>query len=122
MRQILWDPGVTTTDPKTVTMLLHSVGEGEASAHERLWELIYEELRNLARGQLANEAVNRKDPSSLVHEAYIKLLGNEEVTWENRAHFFAAAAQAMRRILVDEARHRKRLKRGGGRTLEPIDR
>jgi RNA polymerase sigma factor (TIGR02999 family) len=82
-----------------------------------LLPLVYEELRRLARGQMKNE---RGGPSgqtlqatALVHEAYLRLVGDADVQWQNRAHFFGAAARAMRRILVDRARHRGRRKRGG---------
>ncbi len=98
-----------------VTQLLAAVGRGDATAQDKLWALIYDELRVLARNQLADEAAgHRRQPTSLVHEAYLRLMGTDSPEWANRRHFFTAAAQAMRRIRLDDARTRKRLKRGGG--------
>ena len=107
---------MATRSPQTLTQLLAVVSRGDASAQEKLWSLIYDELHGLAQRQLAREPPGRTmQATSLVHEAYIRLGGQETVHWANRRHFFAAAAQAMRRIRIDEARHRHRLKRGGGR-------
>jgi len=104
-----------TTSQDPVTELLAAVGRGDASAPDRLWALIYDELRALARHQLADEAPgHRRQPTSLVHEVYLRLMGTESPEWSNRRHFFTVAAQAMRRIRLDDARTRKRLKRGGG--------
>jgi len=101
--------------PSPITHLLDAAKQGDVAARERLWALIYEELRAVAQHQLAAEpVVNRRQPTSLVHEAYLRLTAGEEAAWANRRHFFAAAAQAMRRIRIDDARKRKRLKRGGG--------
>jgi RNA polymerase sigma factor (TIGR02999 family) len=118
-----WEgPPLPASDPKSVTLLLAAVGDGEALAHDRLWSLVYDELRSMARHQLVNEpSAQAMEPTSLVHVAYIRLVGNEHVQWVNRRHFFAAAARAMRQIRVDAARHRKRMKRGGGKRPVPID-
>jgi len=98
-----------------VTQLLAAVSRGDASAQETLWSLVYDELRAVARHQLADEAAgHRRQPTSLVHEVYLRLMGGEGPEWANRRHFFRVAAQAMRRIRLDDARTRKRLKRGGG--------
>jgi RNA polymerase sigma factor (TIGR02999 family) len=97
------------------------VNGGDASARDRLWSLIYDELRGIAQHQMAAESPGRTlQPTALVHEAFMRLMGDDSSQWTNRRHFFAAAAEAMRRIRVDDARKRKRLKRGGGRAAEPI--
>jgi len=99
-----------------VTQLLVAIGRGEKSAHDRLWELVYEELRVIARHQMASEASRRMlQPTALVHEVFVRLVGDGNAQWNGRGHFFSAAAKAMRRIRIDDARRRKRLKRGGGR-------
>ncbi|HVS03652.1 MAG TPA: ECF-type sigma factor [Thermoanaerobaculia bacterium] len=100
--------------PREVSAILSSVSDGEAPA-ERLLPLLYDELRKLARARLARERPQSLQPTALVHEAYLRLLGGETQSFANRAHFFAAAAETMRRILIDRARHRRRQKRGGGR-------
>jgi RNA polymerase sigma factor (TIGR02999 family) len=92
------------------------VGEGDENAAARLLPLVYDELRRLARRRMANEPPDHTLlPTALVHEAYLRLLGDSRASWENRGHFFAAAAQAMRRILVERARRVGRHKHGGGR-------
>ena len=99
-----------------VTELLASAGDGDAEAQEQLWSLIYKELHNLAQRQMIGEAPgNTFQTTVLVHEAYIRLFGNQEVVWKNRRHFFGSAARAMRQILVDSARKRGRKKRGSGK-------
>jgi RNA polymerase sigma factor (TIGR02999 family) len=87
---------------------------------EELLPLLYDELRELAAGYLAHDSQTTLQPTALVHEAYLRLLGGQ-VEWRGRGHFFSAAALAMRRILVERARHRRRLKRGGGRPRVPLD-
>ncbi len=107
---------MTSPQPGPVTQLLAAAGRGDAGAKEKLWTLIYEELRAIARQQLAGEgSAGALQPTTLVHEAYLRLTADEEAQWVNRRYFFAAVAQAMRRIRIDDARKRKRLKRGGGR-------
>ncbi len=107
---------VTSRERKPITQLLASVGCGDESAQEKLWLLIYEELRGMARREMAHEAAGRTlQPTALVHEAYFRLVANDEMQWNDRRHFFGAAAKAMRQILVDDARKRKSLKRGGDR-------
>ena len=113
---------MTTPAPNPLTQLLAAAGQGDQAAHDQLWAAIYDELRRLARHELAGENPARSpQPTSLVHEAYLRLIGNENVQWANRRHFFAAAAKAMRRIRIDDARKRKRLKRGGGRQAVSLD-
>ena len=97
-----------------ITDLLIEAGKGDQSAQDRLWSLIYDELHGLAQAQLVNERLDqRRHPTSLVHEAYMRLTMDQRVDWVNRRYFFAAAAQAMRQIRVDDARKRNRLKWGG---------
>jgi RNA polymerase sigma factor (TIGR02999 family) len=97
-----------------VTRLLDAAAAGDRLAAADLLPLVYEELRKLAAGRLAGEAPGHTlQPTALVHEAYLRLIGDQD--FENRGHFFAAAAEAMRRILIDHARRRKREKRGGDR-------
>ena len=100
-----------------VTHILSAIERGDPQAAEKLLPLVYEELRRLATQRLAREAPGQTLQSSdLVHEAYLRLVGEGDQTqWDSRAHFFAAAAEAMRRILVEKARRKKRLKHGGGR-------
>ncbi len=97
-------------DPK-VTMLLGAVNDGEHGAYDRLLSLVYTELRQLAGRWIAGERPGHTlQPTALVNEAFLRLVDNDQ--WQNRAHFFGAAAQAMRRVLVDHARKRASLKRG----------
>lgn len=99
-----------------ITRLLAAWREGDPSAPSRLFPLVYEELRRMARGQLRRpRRVGSIDTTGLVHEAYIKLAGGSQVSLHDREHFFALAARAMRQILVDYARHHNALKRGGRR-------
>src|SRR5437660_141678 len=103
-----------------VTRILASVGQGDAHATSQLLPLVYDELRRLAAHKLAHEAPGQTlEATALVHEAYVRLLGSPaaeerpEPHWDSRGHFFAAAAEAMRRILVESARRKRSLKRGG---------
>jgi RNA polymerase sigma-70 factor, ECF subfamily len=99
----------------TVTTLLVRAQKGDRLATEELFPLVYEELRALAARYLAQEsAVLTFQPTALVHEAYIRLVGPGDTSWENRRHFFGAAAKAIRRILADHARAKRRMKRGEG--------
>ena len=101
-----------------VTLILSAVEQGDAKAAEQLLELVYGELRRLAAQKLAQEKPGQTlDATGLVHEAYLRLFGSdgEPQHWDSRGHFFAAAAEAMRRILIDNARRKKRLKHGGDR-------
>jgi RNA polymerase sigma factor (TIGR02999 family) len=98
-----------------VTTLLRAWRQGDRDALERLMPLVYSELRRRARRYLLAERVNHTlQPTALVHEAFLRLVRVEDVDWQDRAHFFAVAAQNMRRILVDSARARRYQKRGGG--------
>ena len=98
-----------------VTALLVRAGQGDRSAADALFPLVYEELRSLARRSLRSERPGGRtlEATALVHEAYIRMVGSDSIDWKNRAHFFASAATAIRHILVDEARRDGRVKRGG---------
>src|SRR5438094_2319824 len=103
-----------------VTQILQAVERGDAKAAHELLPLVYNELRRLAAYRMANEAPGHTlQPTALVHEAWLRLVGDEAAKFENRAHFFGAAAEAMRRILVESARRKKCLKHGGG--LQRVD-
>jgi RNA polymerase sigma factor (TIGR02999 family) len=105
-----------------ITLLLDAIASGESRASEDLLPLVYDELRRLAAVRMAGEAAGQTlQPTALVHEAWLRLVKEGERSWQNRAHFFRAAAQAMRRILVDRARHKQSLKRGAGAEKVPID-
>jgi len=98
-----------------VTHLLLAIEKGDPVAADELLPLVYHELRNLAAHKMANEAPGQTlQPTALVHEAYLRLVGNEDKKWAGRAHFFAAAAEAMRRILIDTARRKRAQRHGGG--------
>ena len=98
-----------------VTHVLQSIDSGDAKAAGELLPLVYEQLRNLAAHKMAQEAPGQTlQPTALVHEAWMRLTGNENVKWEGRAHFFGAAAEAMRRILIENARRKRALRHGGG--------
>ncbi len=99
-----------------VTRILSAIEQGEPQAAEQLLPLVYDELRRLAAQKLARESPGQTLPATaLVHEAYLRLVGGEQARdWNGRGHFFAAAAEAMRRILVESARRKGRVKRGGG--------
>jgi RNA polymerase sigma factor (TIGR02999 family) len=106
-----------------VTAVLDAIRAGDPEAPAQLWPLVYEELRRLAAHRLAREAPGQTlQPTALVHEAYLRLLGGEaEKHGGGRDYFFAAAAQAMRRILVDDARRKRRVKHGGGWQRQDLD-
>jgi RNA polymerase sigma factor (TIGR02999 family) len=106
-----------------IPQILHAIAAGDPDAASQLLPLVYDELRKLAAQKLAGETPGQTlQPTALVHEAYLRLVGaDEEQHWDSRGHFFAAAAEAMRRILVDNARHKASLKRGGGRERLEVD-
>src|SRR5580765_2833260 len=99
-----------------VTLLLDAAATGDRKAAADLLPLVYDELRKLAASRMADETPDQTlQPTALVHEAYLRLIGPADAArWENRGHFFAAAAEAMRRILVDQARRKKTARHGGG--------
>ncbi|MCU0916417.1 MAG: sigma-70 family RNA polymerase sigma factor [Planctomycetes bacterium] len=105
-----------------VTRILNAIERGEAHATDELLPLVYEELRLLAAQKLSHETPGQTlQATALVHEAYLRLVGDEPQGWENRGHFFAAAAEAMRRILIENARRKKSPKHGGGRCSLDLD-
>jgi RNA polymerase sigma factor (TIGR02999 family) len=106
-----------------VTQILARIEQGDAGAAEKLLPLVYDELRKLAAAKMAQENPGQTlQATALVHEAYLRLVKPDESPhWDGRGHFFAAAAEAMRRILVESARRKGRLKHGGGREREPLD-
>jgi RNA polymerase sigma factor (TIGR02999 family) len=109
-----------------VTLILERVEQGDGHAAEELLPLVYDELRRLARRKMAGEAAGQTlQPTALVHEAYVRLVGSGgDRAWNGRTHFFAAAAEAMRNVLVDQARRKQRLKRGGNQQrveMEELD-
>jgi RNA polymerase sigma factor (TIGR02999 family) len=109
-------------DSRQITQLLERWSNGDAGVLDDLMPLVYTELRRQAAGYLRRERPNHTlQPTALINEAYLKLIDQRDVKWQNRAHFFALAAQAMRRILVDYARERKREKRGGAAENLPLD-
>jgi RNA polymerase sigma factor (TIGR02999 family) len=98
-----------------VTRILQSIEAGDPTAADQLLPLVYEELRRLAAHKMSNESPGQTlQATALVHEAWLRLTGNENVRWDGRAHFFGAAAEAMRRILIDNARRKQALRHGGG--------
>jgi RNA polymerase sigma factor (TIGR02999 family) len=105
-----------------ITEILRQTTRGDRGAVDRLFPLVYDELKNLAQGYLNRERTGHTlRPTALVHEAYLRLVDQTRLEWKDRAHFFAVAARAMRRILIDHARRRLRRKRGGGITPVTLD-
>jgi RNA polymerase sigma factor (TIGR02999 family) len=106
-----------------VTQILERAGQGDAKAAAELLPLVYEELRKLAAQKMSHEAADQTlQPTALVHEAWLRLVGQDHhSSFQNRAHFFAAAAEAMRRILVENARRKRRLRHGGGQERVSLD-
>jgi RNA polymerase sigma factor (TIGR02999 family) len=97
-----------------VTLLLQKIEQGDPAAADQLLPLVYQELRRLAAAKMSHESAQHTlQPTALVHEAWLRLGGDQQPAWQNRAHFFGAAAEAMRRILIDRARRRKALRHGG---------
>lgn len=107
---------------RQITQLLVDLSGGDREAMDLLLPLVYEEMRGIARRQMRGERRDHTlDTTGLVHEAYLKLVDQDRVTWKNRAHFFAIAAQAMRRILINHANARRAEKRGGGARLSTFE-
>ena len=107
---------------KEVTRILEAIQRGDSKAADALLPLVYDELRRLAAHRMAAEAPGQTlQATALVHEAWLRLGGDEQPSWQNRAHFFAAAAEAMRRILIDNARRKNYLRHGGGAERVNLD-
>ena len=108
--------------PGEITTILGRMGKGDPSAYDCLLPLVYDELRELAERAMAGQRPDHTlSPTALVHESYLRLLGKTQLSWQNRAHFLAVAARAMRQILIDHARARLRKKRGSGARKVSLD-
>jgi len=108
------DLALVEANMSEITQILHRLSSGDRAAVEELTPLIYQQLRQIAQNQLTSENDARQwDATELVHEAYMRLIGDKPIDWKDRAHFFATAATAIRRVLVDNARKRNSQKRGG---------
>ncbi|SPE56954.1 RNA polymerase, sigma-24 subunit, ECF subfamily [Verrucomicrobia bacterium] len=104
-----------------VTRILNAIEQGEARTAADLLPAVYQELRHLAASKMSHEAPGQTlQPTSLVHEAWLRVTGGENPKWANRAHFFAAAAEAMRRILIENARRKRSLRHGGGKQKRDV--
>ena len=113
---------ITPSAMNDITVVLQSLGSGGSQASEQLLTLVYDELRRLAAARMARESPGQTiQATALVHEAWLQLTANGGRNWQNRAHFFGAAADAMRRILIDNARRKARLKHGGGQSRVDIE-
>ena len=109
-------------DPGEITLILQRIERGDEQAADRLLPLVYDALRQLAAARMAREAAGQTlQPTALVHEAWLRLGGDRQPDWKNRAQFFAAAAEAMRRILIDRARRRHAQRRGGRQERVDLD-
>jgi RNA polymerase sigma factor (TIGR02999 family) len=105
-----------------LTLILQRIERGDPGAADQLLPLVYDELRRLAAAKMSLESPGQTlQPTALVHEAWLRLGGDRQPTWQNRAHFFGAAAEAMRRILIDRARHRQARRHGGGQERLNVD-
>ncbi len=112
---------VPDSNPEGITRLLESASAGDAEAFDRVFEVVYEELRRLARQVRRARASETLNTTALVHEAYLRLLPSSDLAWKNRGHFMAVAARAMRQVLVRAAERRAATKRGGGKADLPLD-
>lgn len=114
--------GAYVSETNQITQVLQAIGRSESEVAEKLLPLVYDDLRRLAMARMANEAAGHTlQPTALVHEAWLRLVSDGDRTWQNRAHFFGAAAEAMRRILIEKARRKSRLKHGGGQARFNIE-
>jgi RNA polymerase sigma factor (TIGR02999 family) len=105
-----------------VTRILAAIERGDVRAVDELFPLVYQELRQLAAQRMSRERPGQTlQATALVHEAYLRLVGAEDQNWDGRTHFFSAAAEAMRRILIENARRKKRIRHGGGRKRVDLD-
>lgn len=125
LKALIGEASGVSREPAQITQLLAASRKGDDGARDRLWSIVYDHLRSLARKQLSAESARQTlQPTALVHEAYVKLLGGGAIDWQSRCHFYAAAARVMRRIRIDAARAHKCEKRGGDRhriALEKVD-
>ena len=115
---MIWDSSIIVSN---ATHILEALARGDPTAADELLPLVYQELRQLAAQKMAHEAPGHTlQPTALVHEAWLKLAGSDHQQWRGRSHFFGAAAEAMRRILIDKARRKASLKRGQDQPLEEL--
>ena len=113
---------MSSSDPADITRTLEAIRLGDRKAADHLMPLVYDELRRLAASYLRRESTGHTlQPTALVHEVFMKLVDQTQVDWQGRTHFFAVGAQAMRRLLVDHARGKHRVKRGGHRHRVTLD-
>jgi len=116
------DPAASPPAAGEITLLLQRIDAGDPRAAEQIHSRVYSELRQLAGARMAGEAAGQTlQPTALVHEAWLRLGGDAQPSWKNRAHFFGAAAEAMRRILIDRARRRRAMRHGGGQLRVNFD-
>jgi RNA polymerase sigma factor (TIGR02999 family) len=122
-REELWEYfGRPSSSAGEITLMLQAIRRGDGHSSEELLPLVYNELRRLAAARMAQESAGQTlQATALVHEAWLRMVGDGDRGWQNRAHFFGAAAEAMRRILVENARRKSRFKRGGGQIKVDID-
>lgn len=112
---------MSDSEPSDITRLLEAAGDGDPRAAQELLPLVYDQLRKSAQLQMAGERPEHTlQATALVHEAYLRLVGSRRIAFESRAHFYVAAAESMRRILIDHARKRARIKRGGDQERMPL--
>jgi RNA polymerase sigma factor (TIGR02999 family) len=105
-----------------ITLVLQAMGRGQGQASEELLPLVYQELRRMAAARMAQESAGQTlQATALVHEAWLRMVGDGDRSWQNRAHFFGAASEAMRRILIERARRKSSLKHGGGKERLDIE-
>lgn len=104
-----------------ITQILNRLTDGDRQAIDDLIPVVYEQMKRIAANQLAAEPAKATEPTGLVHEAYIRLIGNEKLAWQSRSHFFGACANVIRRILVDQARARRTAKRGSGEAAVALE-
>ncbi|MFK7822206.1 MAG: ECF-type sigma factor [Planctomycetaceae bacterium] len=104
-----------------ITQILNRMADGDRQAVDELIPIVYQQMKRIASNQLDGEDKKAGDPTELVHEAYIRLIGNEKLAWQSRSHFFGACATVIRRILVDQARARKTAKRGAGEAVLKLE-
>jgi len=122
MLVFLSENAVSRGSMSDVTRILIAIEQGDAKAADKLLPVVYEELRRLAAAKMSQEPPGQTlQATALVHEAYIRLVGAEVQNWSSRTHFFAAAAEAMRRILIENARRKRRLRHGGGQRRVGLD-
>ena len=113
---------MSPAEPDDITLLLKRMQDGDGDARTRLITLVYPELRRMAARRMRGEQPGHTlQPTALVHEAFLRLAGTKDIVWENRAHFFALAAEVMRNVLVDAARRRRAAKRGSGARAASLD-